>query len=78
MFLAMSIRSDYVSPHRKKDLNPRIIPTNQFLSFQMHGATTNGVTTFINAALCDHKLRSAYDPFIFDLPLPVGRSKTEE
>ncbi|VDP10628.1 unnamed protein product, partial [Heligmosomoides polygyrus] len=42
---------------------------------QMHGATTNGVTTFINASLCDHKLRSAYDPIIFDLPLPCGVSK---
>ncbi|VDL87239.1 unnamed protein product [Nippostrongylus brasiliensis] len=42
---------------------------------QMHGATTNGTTTFINASLCDHKLRSAYDPIIFDLPLPCGVSK---
>ncbi|KAK6042988.1 Ser/Thr phosphatase family protein [Cooperia oncophora] len=42
---------------------------------QMHGATTNGTTTFINASLCDHKLRSAYDPIIFDLPLPRGVSK---
>ncbi|VDM61484.1 unnamed protein product [Angiostrongylus costaricensis] len=42
---------------------------------QMHGATTNGTTTFINASLCDHKLRSAYDPIIFDLPLPSGVTK---
>ncbi|EYC04945.1 hypothetical protein Y032_0085g1881 [Ancylostoma ceylanicum] len=45
------------------------------LFIQMHGATTNGITTFINAALCDHKLRSAYDPIIFDLPLPRGVTK---
>ncbi|KAJ1367220.1 hypothetical protein KIN20_028084 [Parelaphostrongylus tenuis] len=42
---------------------------------QMHGATTNGITTFINASLCDHQLRSAYDPIIFDLPLPSGVTK---
>ncbi|CCD65658.1 UPF0046 protein C25E10.12 [Caenorhabditis elegans] len=42
---------------------------------QKHGVTTNGETTFINAALCDHKLRSAYDPIIFDIPLPPGKTK---
>ncbi len=44
---------------------------------EMHGATTNGTTTFINASICDHKLRSAYDPIIFDLPLPVGTTKAD-
>ncbi|TKR87180.1 hypothetical protein L596_011625 [Steinernema carpocapsae] len=44
---------------------------------QMRGVTTNGTTTFINAAICDHKLRSEYDPIIFDLPLPPGRSKDD-
>uniref|UniRef100_A0A0N5APF7 Metallophos domain-containing protein n=1 Tax=Syphacia muris TaxID=451379 RepID=A0A0N5APF7_9BILA len=44
---------------------------------QMHGATTNGVTTFLNASICDHKLRPDYDPIIFDLPLPPGHTKDE-
>uniref|UniRef100_A0A915NXJ0 Calcineurin-like phosphoesterase domain-containing protein n=1 Tax=Meloidogyne floridensis TaxID=298350 RepID=A0A915NXJ0_9BILA len=44
---------------------------------QQHGCTTNGVTTFINASTCDHKLRTEYDPIIFDMPLPYGRSKDE-
>lgn len=44
---------------------------------QMHGATTNGVTTFLNASICDHKLRPDYDPIIFDLPIPPGHSKDE-
>lgn len=44
---------------------------------QQHGATTNGLTTFINASICDHKLRSEYDPIIFDIPLPYGHSKDE-
>ncbi|KAF7629227.1 Metallophos domain-containing protein [Meloidogyne graminicola] len=44
---------------------------------QQHGCTTNGVTTFINASTCDHKLRTEYDPIIFDIPLPYGRSKDE-
>lgn len=42
---------------------------------QMHGATTNGTTIFINASICDHKLRTEYDPIIFDLPLPLGYTK---
>ncbi|VDN07916.1 unnamed protein product [Thelazia callipaeda] len=42
---------------------------------QMHGATTNGYTTFINASICDHKLRIEYDPIIFDIPLPAGHNK---
>ncbi|CAG9539017.1 unnamed protein product [Cercopithifilaria johnstoni] len=42
---------------------------------QMHGVTTNGHTTFINASICDHKLRIEYDPIIFDIPLPSGYSK---
>lgn len=44
---------------------------------QMHGATTNGVTTFLNASICDHKLRTEYDPIIFDIPLPPGHTKDE-
>uniref|UniRef100_A0A915BQE0 Calcineurin-like phosphoesterase domain-containing protein n=1 Tax=Parascaris univalens TaxID=6257 RepID=A0A915BQE0_PARUN len=44
---------------------------------QMHGATTNGVTTFINASICDHKLRTEYDPIIFDISLPSGHTKDE-
>lgn len=44
---------------------------------QKHGVTTNGVTTFINASICDHKLNVDYDPIIFDLPLPFGRTKNE-
>jgi len=43
-----------------------------------HGCTTNGATTFVNASICNHKLDSEYDPIIFDLPLPFGRSKDEE
>lgn len=42
---------------------------------EKHGATTNGTTTFVNASICDHKLRTAYDPLIFDIPLPYGRIK---
>ncbi|MCP9262430.1 Metallophosphoesterase domain-containing protein 1 [Dirofilaria immitis] len=42
---------------------------------QLHGITTNGFTTFINASICDHKLRTEYDPIIFDIPLPSGYSK---
>lgn len=42
---------------------------------QLHGATTNGYTTFINASSCDHKMRIEYDPIIFDIPLPPGYSK---
>jgi Icc-related predicted phosphoesterase len=45
---------------------------------QQHGATTNGSTTFINASICDHKLRTEYDPIIFDISLPFGRSKDDE
>ncbi|GMR56500.1 hypothetical protein PMAYCL1PPCAC_26695, partial [Pristionchus mayeri] len=44
---------------------------------QKHGVTTNGVTTFINAALTDHKLRPEYDPIIFDYPLPPGKTKQD-
>ncbi|PAV71278.1 hypothetical protein WR25_03069 [Diploscapter pachys] len=43
---------------------------------QKHGATTNGTTTFINASMCDSKLRSAFDPIIFDIPLPPGYTKS--
>ncbi|VDN36258.1 unnamed protein product [Gongylonema pulchrum] len=42
---------------------------------QLHGTTTNGHTTFINASSCDHKMRIEYDPIIFDIPLPPGCSK---
>jgi Icc-related predicted phosphoesterase len=45
---------------------------------QKHGATTNGTTMFINASICDHKLNVEYDPIIFDLPLPIGRSKHDD
>uniref|UniRef100_A0A183CHZ3 Metallophos domain-containing protein n=1 Tax=Globodera pallida TaxID=36090 RepID=A0A183CHZ3_GLOPA len=45
---------------------------------QQHGCTTNGTTTFINASICDHKLRTEYDPIIFDLALPCEHSKLEE
>jgi Icc-related predicted phosphoesterase len=44
---------------------------------ELHGATTNGVTTFVNASSFDHKLISEYDPIIVDLPLPYGHSKDE-
>ncbi|CAJ0939378.1 unnamed protein product, partial [Mesorhabditis belari] len=44
---------------------------------QQHGATTNGSTTFINASICDHKLRTCYDPIIFDMPLPPGTMKQD-
>lgn len=43
-----------------------------------HGATTNGPTTFVNASICNHKLRTEYDPIIFDLPLPSGHSKDDD
>jgi Icc-related predicted phosphoesterase len=43
----------------------------------MHGATSNGYTTFVNAAICDHKLRVDHGPIIFDIPVPYGHSKTE-
>uniref|UniRef100_A0A914P9D5 Uncharacterized protein n=2 Tax=Panagrolaimus TaxID=55784 RepID=A0A914P9D5_9BILA len=43
----------------------------------MHGATSNGYTTFVNAAICDHKLRIDHGPIIFDIPVPYGHSKTE-
>ncbi|KAL3080864.1 hypothetical protein niasHT_031362 [Heterodera trifolii] len=45
---------------------------------QQHGCTTNGTTTFINASICDHKLRTEYDPIIFDLALPYGHTKEDE
>lgn len=44
---------------------------------QQRGVTTNGTTTFVNASICDHKLCVEYEPIIFDLPLPYGRSKEE-
>uniref|UniRef100_A0A0N4Z3N7 Metallophos domain-containing protein n=1 Tax=Parastrongyloides trichosuri TaxID=131310 RepID=A0A0N4Z3N7_PARTI len=44
---------------------------------QRRGVTTNGSTIFINAAICDHKLNSCYEPIIFDIPLPNGISKEE-
>jgi len=42
-----------------------------------HGATTNGKTKFINASICDHKLNCVYPPIVFDLPLPIGRTKED-
>ncbi|MFH4979668.1 hypothetical protein AB6A40_006377 [Gnathostoma spinigerum] len=44
---------------------------------QMRGISTNTKTIFINASICDHKLRVEYDPIIFDVPLPAGHSKDE-
>lgn len=44
---------------------------------QQRGVTTNGSTTFVNASICDHKLRVEYEPIIFDIPLPYGRTKAE-
>ncbi|KAE9554358.1 hypothetical protein FO519_002417 [Halicephalobus sp. NKZ332] len=43
----------------------------------MHGSTTNGQTTFINASITDHKLKINNPPIIFDIPLPYGHSKTD-
>ncbi|CAD5225313.1 unnamed protein product [Bursaphelenchus okinawaensis] len=36
---------------------------------EQNGVSTNGVTTFVNASICSHKLETNYDPLIFDLPL---------
>lgn len=44
---------------------------------QQRGVTTNGHTTFVNASICDHKLRVEYEPIIFDIPVPYGHTKEE-
>ncbi|KAI1705255.1 calcineurin-like phosphoesterase domain-containing protein [Ditylenchus destructor] len=40
-----------------------------------NGITTNDVTTFINASICNNDNKSVDSPIIFDIPLPEGQSK---
>ncbi|VDM38398.1 unnamed protein product [Toxocara canis] len=42
---------------------------------EQNGVTTNGVTTFINASICNHALDPINNPIIFDIPLKDGVSK---
>ena len=37
-----------------------------------HGVTTDGVTTFVNAATCDYFYKPENAPLVFDLPKPKG------
>lgn len=41
------------------------------------GFSTDGVTTFINAAVLNRSYELIFPPVIFDVPLPPGYSKTE-
>ena len=45
--------------------------------FLGYGVTSDGFTDFINASICTVNYKPANAPIIFDLPLPVGRSKDE-
>lgn len=40
------------------------------------GITTNGVTNFVNAAICSHKLEIMNLPILFDIPLKPGLQKS--
>ena len=40
-----------------------------------YGITTDGSTTFINAATCDERYAQINPPVVFDLPLPLGYTK---
>lgn len=40
-----------------------------------YGMSTDGVTTFINAASCTKGYKLENPPIIFDIPLPAGQSK---
>lgn len=42
---------------------------------EQNGITTNNITTFINASICNHNLDPINYPIIFDLPLKEGISK---
>lgn len=42
-----------------------------------HGVRTDGVTTFVNCAICDRLYRPSHSPYIFDLPLPEGFTKAD-
>ena len=42
-----------------------------------YGATTDGVTTYINASTCTRNYQPCNDPIIFDIPLPAGVTKSD-
>lgn len=42
-----------------------------------YGMWTNGMTTFINAAICSNKYKPDHDPIVFDYPLPKGYSRQD-
>lgn len=42
---------------------------------ESYGMTTDGVTTFINAASCTKGYKLSNPPIIFDVPIPDGQSK---
>ena len=40
-----------------------------------YGITSDGTTTFINAATCDARYAPVNPPIVFDIPLPPGYTK---
>ena len=40
-----------------------------------YGITSDGATTFINAATCDERYMAVNPPIVFDIPVPPGFTK---